>query len=86
MTAHPAPPPGWPHRARRGLGFPPGRDGEQFEAIADCWVGPLLRFQLNLETLEVFRSGVDGWDQPPWSDLPPRVRARVWEAHRGDNA
>jgi hypothetical protein len=76
------PPPGWTQRVKRGLPFPPGIDADRFEIVLDTWLGPHQQYQINERSLHVFHKTADGWDQPSWYELPPRVRARVWRLFR----
>lgn len=74
-----SPPIAWNQRARRGLPFAPGRDGERFEIhFVDDFSGPVRRFDLNVSTGEVFERRPDGrFDAPTWFELPPEIRRAV---------
>jgi hypothetical protein len=80
------PPAGWPQRMRRGLPFPPGIDDQEFEIIKTLEIiddEDWQVYQLNCATGEVFHETKAGkWDQPPWHELPPLVRARIHEVRR----
>lgn len=72
------PPPDWPQRVRRTLPFPPGGYGQRFEVYMDASDDGWRRFEINLSTLEVFERVDAGWRAPGWTQLPPRVKARIW--------
>lgn len=71
---------------RRGIGFAPGVDEQQFELViaaappgaGERWAS----YHLNLTTGEVYLETTSGVDAPPWWELPLIVRTRVWETER----